>query len=75
MEEKQSGMQNDKCKIVLIGDSHVRNCATELQQQLGRKDVVSGYVKSGAGMKVIVRSAKEEIGKLKGEDVVVVWGG
>jgi hypothetical protein len=35
---------------------------------------VSGYVKPGAGMEVIVHSAKEEIEKLKGEDVVVVWG-
>ena len=36
---------------------------------------MSGYVKSGAGMDVIVHSMKEEIGKLNGEDVVVVWGG
>jgi len=60
---------------VIIGDSHIRNCAAELQQQLGRKCSVSGYVKSGAGMDVIVHSMKEEIGKLNGEDVVVVWGG
>jgi hypothetical protein len=74
MVEEQIGMQNDKRKIVINVYSHVRNCAAELQQQLGRKHVVSGYVKSSAGMKVIVASAKEEIGKLKGEDVVVVWG-
>ena len=36
---------------------------------------MSGYVKPGAGMKVIVQSGKEEIEKLNGEDVVVVWGG
>jgi 1-aminocyclopropane-1-carboxylate deaminase/D-cysteine desulfhydrase-like pyridoxal-dependent ACC family enzyme len=81
MVEKQSGMQkveklkNDKQKIVITGDSHVRNCAAKLQQQLGRKCAVSGYVKPGAGMKVIVSSAKEEIGKLNREDVVIVWWG
>jgi hypothetical protein len=34
-----------------------------------------GYIKPGAGMKQIVQSGKEEIEKLNGEDVVVVWGG
>jgi len=72
MVRKQSGIKNvvkaknDKRKTVIIGDSHIRNCAAELQQQLGRKCSVSGYVKSGAGMDVIVHSAKEEIGKLNG---------
>jgi hypothetical protein len=81
MARKQSGIKNvvktknDKQKIVIIGDSHIRNCAAELKQQLGRKCSVSGYVKSGAGLDVIVHSVKEEIGKLNGEDVVVVWGG
>jgi len=81
MVRKQSGIKNvvkaknDKQKIVIIGDSHIRSCAAELQQQLRRKYSVSGYVKSGAGMDVIVHSVKEEIGKLNGEDVVVVWGG
>jgi len=78
---KQSGIKNvvkaknDKRKIVINGDSHIRNCAARLQQQLGRKCSMPGYVKSGAGMDVIVHSVKEEIGKLNGEDVVVVWGG
>jgi hypothetical protein len=29
----------------------------------------------GAGMKQIVNSGKEEINNLKGDDVIVVWGG
>jgi hypothetical protein len=68
-------VKKDKRKIVIIGDSHARNCAAELHHWLGRKCAVSGYVKRGAGMKVIVQSGKEEIEKLSGEDVVVVWGG
>jgi hypothetical protein len=66
-------VKNDKRKIVIIGDSDARNCAAELHHQVGRKCAVSGYVKHGAGMKVIVQSGKEEIEKLNGEDVVVLW--
>jgi hypothetical protein len=66
-------VKNDKRKIVIIGDSHARNCAPELHYQLRRKCAVSGYVKPGAGMKVIVQSGKEEVEKLNEEDVVV-WG-
>jgi hypothetical protein len=36
--------------------------------------VVSGYVNPGAGMSVITHTVKEEVGKLKSDDVVVVWG-
>jgi len=68
-------VKKDKRKIVIIGDSHARNCAVELHHRLGRKCAVSGYVKPGAEMKVILQSGKEEIEKLSGEDVVVVWGG
>ena len=32
-----SMVKNDKREIVIIGDSHARNCAAELQRQLGRK--------------------------------------
>jgi hypothetical protein len=68
-------VKKDKRKIVIIGDSHARNCAAELHHRLGKKCAVSGYVKPGAGMEVIVQSWKEEIEKLSGEDIVVVWGG
>jgi hypothetical protein len=62
-------------KIVIIGDSHARNCATELYHRLGKKCDVIGYFKPGAQMKDIVQSGKEEIKKLNRKDVVVVWGG
>ena len=39
-----SMVKNDKWKIVIIGDSHARNCAARLQRQLGRKCTVTGYV-------------------------------
>jgi hypothetical protein len=66
---------NDKRKIVIIGDSHARNCAAKLQHQLRRKYSVIGHVKPGAEMKQIVNSGKKEVNNLKGDDVIVVWGG
>ena len=65
---------NTKQNIVIIGDSHARNCAAELQHNLGTKFAISSYVKPGAGMSVITHTVKEETGKLKSNDVVVVWG-
>jgi len=60
---------------VIIGDSHVRDCAAKLKRYVGSKCSVIGHVKPGAGMKQIVNSGKEEINNLKGDDVIVVWGG
>jgi hypothetical protein len=51
-------LKNDKRKIVIIGDSHARNCAAGLKRQLGRKYSVIGHIKPGAGMKQIVQSGK-----------------
>jgi len=64
---------NIKHNIVIIGDSHGWNCAAELQHNLGTKFAVSSYVKPGAGMSAITHTAKEEIGKLKSNDVVIMW--
>ena len=66
---------NIKQNIVIIGDSFARHCAAELRHNLDTKFAISSYVKPGAGMSVIRHTVKEEIGKLKSNDVVVVWGG
>jgi hypothetical protein len=70
---KENRARKFERKIVIIGDSHARNCATELYHRLGKKCDVIGYVKPGAEMKDIVQSGKEEIKKLNKKDVV--WGG
>jgi hypothetical protein len=62
-------------KIVIIGDSHARNGAAELQHSLGSTFAVSSFVKPGAGIELIVDTLKEDIIKLRSDDVVVVWGG
>jgi hypothetical protein len=53
-----------KHKIVIIGNSHARNIAAELQHSLGLRFSVSSFVKPGAGMNVIVDTVKEDIEKL-----------
>jgi hypothetical protein len=62
-------------KIVTIGDSHVINCATKLQYNLGANYEVSSIIIPGAKMDATVNTARDAIKKLRSEDVVVVWGG
>jgi len=57
----------------MIGDSHVRNCATNLQHNLGVNYVVSSFVKPGARMNAVVNTARDKIKKLRSEDAVVIW--
>jgi hypothetical protein len=59
----------------MIGDSHVRNCVTELQQNLGAYYELSSSIKPGARMDTIVNTAREENKGLRSEDVVVIRGG
>jgi len=51
------------------------NSVAELQHSLGRTFSVSSFVRQGARMRVIVDTVKEDITKLKSDDVVVTWGG
>jgi hypothetical protein len=60
-------------KIVMIGESHVRNCATKLQHNLGANYEVSSIIMPGAKMDATVNTARDAIKKLRSEDVV--WGG
>jgi len=67
--------KNVNQKIIIKGDSHARNSAAEFQHSLGSTFAVSSFVKPGAGIRVTVDTVKEDIMKLKSDDVVVVWGG
>ena len=58
----------------MFADSHVRNCATELQHNLSANYEVSSFVKPGAGMDSIVNTAREKITNLRSKDEVVVCG-
>ena len=61
-------------RVVILGDSHARNCAANLKQKVGSKYPVIGYVKPGAETAEIVKSAASEIKGLTKSDVIVVVG-
>ena len=62
-------------KIIIIGDSHARGCAQEVQHNLGHGFEVQGFVKPGGNSQMIVNTSTKTMGKLTKKDVVVVWGG
>jgi hypothetical protein len=70
---KSSGAR--RRRIILIGDSRVRNCATDLQHNLGESYEVSGFTKPGAGMEETVNTVRDDIQTLSNKDVVIAWGG
>ena len=74
---KQSVKENQmgKQKLIIIGDSHARKSASELQHNIGSSFVVSSFIKPGAGMESIVNTMKEDIKKLKKDDTLIIWGG
>ena len=59
-------------KVIIIGDSHVRGCVTEVSQNLGETFDISGFVMPGTGLEVITSTAKEEINIVIKDDVVVL---
>jgi hypothetical protein len=68
-------LKNEDHKVILIGDSHARECAEKISNYLGNSYEVTGYVNPGTGLEVITNSAKKEIDRLTQKDVVIVCGG
>jgi hypothetical protein len=64
-----------KHKIIVIGDSHARGCAAEIQLNLDEGCEVQGFVTPGTGISTITTSVKSDIQHLSKQDVVAVWGG
>jgi hypothetical protein len=62
-------------KVLLIGDSHARDCARKISNYLGNDHEVTGYVHPSSGLKVIINSAKKEVTHMTKRDVVIVCGG
>jgi hypothetical protein len=71
---KISSIDHDH-NILIVGDSHARNCASEVKQIVGNRFEVSGIVKPGARMEEIVNTVSRGSEKLTKKDIVVVWGG
>ena len=59
-------------RIVLLGDSHARKCASELHHNLGKDYEVTSFVKPGVGMEEILGSSSESVKSLSKNDVLIV---
>jgi hypothetical protein len=64
-----------KHKIVLIGDSHARGCASKLREKPKEEYEVIGYVVPGVGATVLTKTAQQEISGLTEEDTLIYCGG
>ena len=64
-----------KHKVLIAGDSHARDSASRLQHYLGEDYSVSSFVKPGAPMEDILKTADQLKASVKQEDILVVWGG
>lgn len=62
-------------KIVIIGDSHARGCAANINHILGKTVTTTGYVSPGANLQHLMKTVKTEIDNLTKKDVLVIWGG
>jgi hypothetical protein len=63
-----------KHRIILLGDSHARGIAKELQYQLGYDFEVQGIVKPGVSAESIVKSTVN-LSKWTQDDFCIIWGG
>jgi hypothetical protein len=61
-------------KVIVVGDSHARGCATEVNQLLKNDCEVLRLVNPGCGMECIKDTAKVKLQQLSKEDVLVLWG-
>ena len=71
-----SATQHNKAhKILIIGDSHIRNRAANVKSNIKSNFKVQGVVKPGAGVEILTNSMINEIKSLSKSDVVVFCGG
>jgi hypothetical protein len=62
---------NAKHKMVLIGDSHARGCASKLREKLKKQYEVIGYVVLGGDTAVLTKTAQQEIEGLAEEHILI----
>ena len=73
--EKPKGHKQKKHKIIFVGDSQARGCASKLKKKkLKNQYEVIGYVKPGVGVVLLLYTVKSEISKFTKEDMLILWG-
>jgi hypothetical protein len=75
IQKKTNKQKEKKHRIIVIGDSHARGCAAEIQSNLDEDFEVQGFMNPGTGLNTTITSAKRDIQQLSKQDVVVIWGG
>ena len=60
---------------MVLGDSHPRGYATEVNRLLKNGFEVLGFVNPGSGIKYMKNTSKVKLQQLTKNDVVVLWGG
>jgi len=62
-------------KVIILGHSHARGCASEVSRLLNNDFDLLGFVNPGAGMKYIKDTSRVKFQQLTKRDVLVLWGG
>jgi hypothetical protein len=71
----QSKCSKREKKILILGDSHTRGLAEEVQLHIGKDFIVQALVKPGANIEAILHSTNSEVQNLTKQDVCIIWGG
>jgi lysophospholipase L1-like esterase len=58
--------------VLLIGDSHLRGYSENMKLHLNDQFQVSGYIKPGAGTKIILEQATKDVDNLLARDVIIL---
>jgi hypothetical protein len=69
---KRRSVENKVHKVLILGDSHTRGCASEVRNQLNNEYEVSGFINPRSEMN-IKEPAKMNLAQLNDDDVVL-WG-
>jgi hypothetical protein len=72
--ERIKSEQHNVHKILIIGDSHARDAADNVQHNLATTFGTSGFVSPGAPVSSIISSMTSVIKHLSSKDVLVLWG-
>jgi len=74
-EYNSSPQQHKDHKIIIIGDSHARGAASNVQHNLDTTFGSSGFVSPGANMSGLTSSMTSDTKHLKSKDAMILWGG
>jgi hypothetical protein len=74
MDRKEKVLKKKQRKVIIMGASHARGCATAVSHLLNNDSEVLGFVNPGTGMKYIKDTSRVKLQQLTKKDVVVLLG-